>query len=78
MTDRSYQSYAEAELLQLKSRHESSMKHVEREKRDYERRVGSGYYRADGYKELEAEDTLIWKELSAINRELTARHGERA
>jgi hypothetical protein len=78
VTDRPYRHYSEAELLDLRRQIESSLESVKREKRDYEKRVGSGFWNNEGYRDIELKEKNIWNEISAIDRELATRRNERA
>lgn len=73
----SYQAYSEAELLDLRRRLESSLEAAKREKRDYGKRAGPGFWNNEGYREIEDKEKLIWNEISAIDRELAIRRRER-
>jgi 50S ribosomal subunit-associated GTPase HflX len=74
---RPYQAYSEAELLDLRTRVESSLQPVKREKRDYEKRAGPGFWNNEGYREIEDKEKRIWNEISAIDQELATRRRER-
>lgn len=73
-----YQHHSEAELLELRRALNGSINAVNREKRDYEKRVGVGFWDAAGYKEIEQKLKGIWNQVRDVDEELAARRRERA
>jgi hypothetical protein len=78
MSSRPYQRYSEAELLDLRRNFDNQTKAVDREKSDYQRRVGGSFWNNEGYKEIEEKSGRIWEALMAVDAELAGRRAERA